>query len=280
MTRQSHGPLNEPGLSLPSPQSPPGCRYGGIGRSTSSTVTTPPSPTVARKVAGPAGFLGLTSFSATFRDHEAEVANKETETNADAEMHQDPAHISMGLNVLKRLPGHDDCQSLLGRYLDSLEEVGFLKRSIKNIVDTLFTLYQPQLIEPRKDVDLESISRDVTRNGEDSLILPDDAIGWMEAFSGPNTRWESIGILFCALAYGVLGVPENDFGRLGLSLAYSDKKNAVLGLKEAVEWCIELCRHALNTLVCNLLYKNLLLETLIQGDSSKSSQHRNKYRSS
>jgi len=98
----------------------------------------------------------------------------------------------------------------------------------------------------------------------------------MEAFSGSNTRLESIGILFCALIYSILSGPENNFSRLRLPLAYLDKKKPVLGLKEAVEWCIELCRYSLNTLVCNLLYKNLLFEMSINGDSSKSLNPRNK----
>lgn len=179
MTRQFRGPSNGPGLSLPSPQSPPRSRHRGLERGVSSTAATPSSPTVARKVAGPSGFLGLTSFSATFRDHETAVTSKEAETDPTNEMHQDPAQIAMGLNILKRLPGHDDCQSLLGRYLESLGEVGFLKPSIKNILDSLFTLYQPHLAEPRTDHDLETISTDITRNGEDFLFcLTMQSAGW------------------------------------------------------------------------------------------------------
>jgi hypothetical protein len=83
---------------------------------------------------------------------------------------------------------------LLSQYLESLGEDSFLKPSIKNILDSRYILCQPYLTEPRKCCDLETISIDITRNGEDCLNLPDDAIGWMEAFSGSNTRLESIGI--------------------------------------------------------------------------------------
>jgi hypothetical protein len=125
------------------------------------------------------------------------------------------------------------------------------------------------LRESRKDSELEKLSEAITRSSAAIFIPPEDAIGWMQAFSGLNTRWESIGILLHALAYGLLGMPDRDYGLLEISSIYSDKKKVVVLLKEAIESCLELCKHSLNTLVCSLLYKNLLFETVLHGDSSK-----------
>jgi len=178
----------------------------------------------------------------------------------------------MGVNILKVLPSRVDCQNLLGRYLESPGEVDFLKPSMKNMLDSLFATYQPYLREPRKDSELEKLSEAITRSSAVLFIPPEDAIGWMGSFAGPNTRWESIGILLNALATGLLSLPDREFGFLGVSLVYSDKKKGVLALKESIEWCLELCKHTLNTLMCSLLYKNLLLETVLYGDSSKLNQ--------
>jgi hypothetical protein len=268
MTRQFRSISNEPGASLPTPKSPSKSTGAKAGRSPSSAAATPIS-SGGRKVAGPSGFLGSTSFSATIHDHEDDAASSNDAEEAKFANDMDPSQIAMGVNVLRILPGRGDCQKLLGRYMDSPGEVGFLKPSIKNVLDSLFATYQSYLREPRRDGDLEKLSEVITRSSASIFIPPEDAIGWMQAFSGPNTRWESVGILLHALAYGLLGIPDRDYSLLEISSIYPDKKKGVLLLKEAIESCLELCKHSLNTLVCSLLYKNLLFETVLHGDSSK-----------
>jgi hypothetical protein len=271
MTRQFRSVSRDPGTSLHSPKSP-SQSSGAVGISPSSPFSTPISGRVGGRIrACPSGFLGSTSFSATINEHEDEAANDAEESDARTVM--DPASIEMGVNVLKALPSRVDCQNLLGRYLESPCEVGFLKPSIKNVLNSLFATYQPYLREPREDSELEKLSEVITRSSTVLFIPPEDAVGWMGSFAGPNTRWESVGILLSALAYGLLSVPDREFGFLGVSLVYSDNKKGVLALKEAIEWCLELCKHSLNTLMCSLLYKNLLLETVLYGDSSKSKNY-------
>jgi len=270
MTKQFRSVSHDPGTSLPSPKSP-SQSSGAVEISPYNPFSTPISGRGAGRIrACPSGFLGSTSFSATINEHEDEAANDAEESEARTVM--DPASIAMGVNILKVLPSRVDCQNLLGRYLESPGEVDFLKPSMKNMLDSLFATYQPYLREPRKDSELEKLSEAITRSSAVLFIPPEDAIGWMGSFAGPNTRWESIGILLNALATGLLSLPDREFGFLGVSLVYSDKKKGVLALKESIEWCLELCKHTLNTLMCSLLYKNLLLETVLYGDSSKLNQ--------
>jgi hypothetical protein len=270
MTRQFRSVSHDPGTSLPSPKSP-SQSSGPVGISPSSPLSTPISGRGGGRIrACPSGFLGSTSFSATISEHEDEAANDAEESEARTVM--DPASITMGVNVLKVLPSRVDCQNLLGRYLESPGEVDFLKPSMKNVLDSLFATYQPYLREPRNDSELEKLSEVITRSSAVLFVPPEDAIGWMGSFAGPNTRWESVGILLNALAHGLLSLPDREFGFLEVSLVYSDKKKGVLALKESIEWCLELCKHSLNTLMCSLLYNNLLLETVLYGDSSKLSQ--------
>jgi Fungal Zn(2)-Cys(6) binuclear cluster domain len=269
MTKQFQGYSSQPRASLPTPKS---TYQSSQGRSPSSTATTP-AACGRNKAAGPSGFLGSTSFSSTINDHEDETVNNSEEVDASSDL--DPAQISMGVDVLKVLPGRNDCQTLLKKYLESPCEVGLLKPANQFILDYLFYAFEPTLEEPRQYYQLEKLSEAITRSSAPIFIPPEDGMGWMRAFTGPNTRWESIGILFSALAYGLLAIPDRDFGPLGVSLGYSDKKKGVLAMKEAVEWCLELCKHSLNTLVCNLLYKNFLLETVLHGDGSKLCQNPN-----
>lgn len=117
---------------------------------------------------------------------------------------------------------------------------------------------------------LKQASAEITRVSAPNLVLPDDAAGWEEGFTGVNTRWESIGIMLCGLAGGLLNVNEKNFGTLGLATRHPDRRKAMLCLNEAIECCIELCRHTLSTIVCTLLAKAFQLDAAIHGDTSKS----------
>ena len=224
MTRRFRESSNDAAGSLSKPKSPSRTVQGPTGQDSLSSIISrgsEVSPGLSRKVAGPLGFLVSTSFSDTIHDHEADASDNEF-GEMDAVPNIDLVQIAMGRNILKVLPGHDDCQSLLKRYLDGPGEVGFLKASIQKVLDALFAAspYRQYLKEPREDQYLENLSEDICRRSVEGLVLPDDAVGWMAAFSGPNTRWESMGILLTAIAYGVLAVPDREYWFLGLSRGY------------------------------------------------------------
>jgi len=172
-------------------------------------------------------------------------------------------HCVKGANVLKRLPSFVICERLLDLYEENSAEIGFPKVIIKRMFQSLRTKYG-NLMRGSKE-DLVSIARELCASTSEPLSSPDAIEEWKVGFEGV-TRWESVGIVCCALAYGVASLGEKDalFGEVGM------KKTAYMNaIKECTETCIELCRGSLNTLVCNLLYKNLLLETILRGDSSK-----------
>ena len=267
MTRQYREFSSAPGASFAAPKSPSRARNGRTLLSPSSTIGNL-NGGITRKAAGPSGFLGQTSFSATIHDPDDDESCDEREYT-DPMSAINPAEVAMGMSVLRVLPRYDDCQTVLKTYLCRPGEVGFLKSSMQNVLDSLFDTYGSHLREPRTDHDLEKVSEAITRKSLEVLVLPDTAPGWTEGFSGINTRWESMGVLLVAIANGVLAVPDREFALLSLSTHFSEKKKAVLAIKEGVEACLELCRHNLNTLICHLLYKNLLLETVLHGDSSK-----------
>jgi hypothetical protein len=98
--------------------------------------------------------------------------------------------------------------------------------------------------------------------------MPDDACGWVRSFSGRQTRWQSLGILYVAFAYGLLSLPAATIIPFDQGVPKRDRKELLQVFKECIEACIELSRLSLNPVVCFLLYKNLVLETVIKGDSS------------
>jgi hypothetical protein len=91
----------------------------------------------------------------------------------------------------------------------------------------------------------------ILRNGSVPLKGKDDATEWIQSFSGTNTRWETIGIMFVAFAYVILSLPDKDIRAVFQERA-KERSVLVAEMKGCIEACIELCRSLLNTLVCNL----------------------------
>ena len=225
--------------------------------------------TGARHESESSGFLGPTSFSATVQ-HDALA--EEPKGVSDSNVHIDvekPVKLRTGVQVLMQLPGEEACQSLMEWYLDNVVVVGAHKLSRRLTLNALWLTYGHLLRGQRNVADLEIIARDIFRNGSISFKQIDDPMEWIASFSGAKSRWEVIGLLFTAFAYALLSWPESH-----LLLTFGDKGrdiNALVAeMKSCIEACIELCRNSLNDLVCNLLYWNLLLETVMSGDSSRS----------
>lgn len=214
---------------------------------------------------GSRGFFGSTAFSATI--HQASNGLKGLQDDFDDDFHPATMDCKKGAKVLKQLPSLATCERLLNLYGENSGEVGFPKVIIADMYQKLRATYG-NIMEASSE-DLQNIAREITKNTSTPLSQPDSADEWQASFSGPNTRWETIGFLFSSLTYGILSLGEKDVLFSGESGPKIDRKKYIVLFKECIETCIELCRDALNVLLCTLLYKNLLLETVIKGDSGQ-----------
>ena len=244
-----------------------------------------PAPYVSTKISSPAcindhaqrapdsaGFFGSTSFSATIQQTniatDPPLVGGEL-ASVDNELEQDPAKLSLAVKVLSLFPDEQTSSIFLNWYLSNATEVGFNRPSIVHCFESLWSTYGKALQLPRTQEGLDSMAKQIFRNGNVELKLSDDTVEWMESYSGSNTRWETLGILFIAFGYGVLSLPEIQLSPIIKAATKKDRKAYLTEIKECVEVCVSLCRHSLNNIVCNLLYKNLLFETILYGDSSK-----------
>lgn len=214
------------------------------------------------------GFFGSTSFSATL--HQATDGLPGTQDDVDEDPQAVSARLSLGVEVLKLLPTQAVGTMLMEHSATNSGEVGFPKAVIKETFSSFWAAYGSHLNEPRSTRQLEQLSQELNANTRCSINQDGNSNQWKASFTGLNTRWESVGIVFCAFAFGAAAFSERDplfKPELGVK---STRKEYLSTMKKCVELCIQLCQHmqSLNTLLCNLLYKNLLLETIIQGDSS------------
>ncbi|TVY18621.1 hypothetical protein LARI1_G006012 [Lachnellula arida] len=213
------------------------------------------------------GFFGSTSFSATI--HEATNALKDIQFDFDDDVETPGIDCKMGANVLKQLPSLPLCEKLLGLYETNSGEVGFPQAIVRNMFQTLRTSY-PNIWDERPEAkDLLVTAKSITKNTHVPLSTADAADEWKTLFA-ENVRWEAVGILFCAFTYGILSLGHKDILFSVESELKMDRKKYLLVMKGCIEGCISICRKgpsAVSTLLCHLLYKNLLLETVIHGDS-------------
>jgi hypothetical protein len=184
---------------------------------------------------------------------------------ADEEV-EDPHTQALGVKILSHFPSQEVSTAFTEWHLDSYVEVGFHKPSIHTSLKRFWDTFGNQLSEPRKFGDLEKTSKRITTNGRTPLASNDDANTWVSSFTGANTRWEMLGILYIGFCVACISMHPREFNRLCGSKA-QNKSQMIGEMKECVEGCIELSKHSLNNLVCNLLFKHMMLDSVIVGDT-------------
>jgi hypothetical protein len=242
--------------------------------SKTTTVLSSTTSNIPRRLGILAGYFGSTAFTATLRQNPGPVESTiDGEDLVEEEEYQcesslcSPTRLKLGIKVLREMPNIFTCHTLVDCYVANAGVVGFHKPSIKHILNAFCVDFGHVLEEPTSE-NLERVARDIMKNGQVSLSMPDDACGWLRSFSGRQTRWESLGILYVAFAYGLLSLPTATIIPFDQGVPKRDRKELLQVFKECIEACIELSRLSLNPVVCFLLYKNLVLETVIKGDSS------------
>lgn len=160
---------------------------------------------------------------------------------------------------------------LIARDLTSIKT---LDRSLMAYFNTaLWSTFSTSLAHPRTDEALVAISNALFDSEENPLpASPDDGIAWADTFSGPNIRFEVLGLFFCYIGMAfqslqdwdpVFAVPEND-GR--------DRMETAWRINECAEVCLKMCDYAetVNFFVPALILHLKRLQTGCTGDDSKS----------
>jgi hypothetical protein len=212
----------------------------------------------------------VTSYSATL-DSSGLYTSDESSVGADKQF--DPRDVAIGVNILKYLPDQQTSENFLELYISLTSGLmGIPWAILRQILASVFSTSGHLLKSPRTESDLEEISRRIIQAGYGTGTDPDDAIGWAASISGTNLRWDTLGLLYVAFAYACLPHPDHS----NTDYALIDKRNVVKDravyareLKTCLENCIQLSRNSIRPLLCNLLYKNMLFETNLEGDNSK-----------
>jgi len=131
------------------------------------------------------------------------------------------------------------------------------------------------LNEPRTTENLHDVSVLLCKNSTTVLEEPHGSgeyYKWLDSFTGSNMRWETIGIVFACLVTATLSLPERDAFFCTQRGDRRDRKLFAVEMKDCVQACITLSnwKDLINLPMVALLAKNLILQTVISGDTSKS----------
>jgi hypothetical protein len=87
-----------------------------------------------------------------------------------------------------------------------------------------------------------------------------DPLEWLQSFSGPNLRWEAVGLMFMYAAFGELSAPTS-----------ADSRKLIGNYTEYCSSCITLANigGSSGSLMLFLLYKRSVLHACMHGDTSK-----------
>ncbi|KAG4024977.1 hypothetical protein MFRU_076g00240 [Monilinia fructicola] len=236
------------------------------------------------------GFFGPTNFSAVFEENRDNIGNDIQISNDSSVLPSYDslqAHnflmlprntfggsprIQLGIKILQQLPDQHTCDYLLRWYLEKAGECNphIPRKASVHIAHSLWSMWGKELREPRHLEEIERISTHLCKNSEHPLQEVDDYQPWLECITGANMRWESVGFVFAALCQSVLSLSERDPFFTIQNGQRKDRKYFAMELKDCLQACITLSNYMdyINIVMVGLLTKNLIISTVIMGDTS------------
>lgn len=213
------------------------------------------------------GYLGSTSYSSTLQNSELGHPNDNTDDVGLPEQQEfDPRQVALGVHILKHIPYEETANLFLDIYLENTRGlIGIPRPIIRQMVNTMYIAFAPAFEYPWNEEALENTSKCLFQNARKDLSDPEDPNDWV---SKDQIRWDFIGLLFIAFAYALLSSHHKKDALVDEAIGHRDRKIMIRETKKCIEGCIDLTRNSLCLRLVNLLYKNLLLETVLEGDAS------------
>ena len=178
-----------------------------------------------------------------------------------------PNLVALGMKVLLQIPNEVACSVLFSRHINPND--GWVRLAGERLSSSIWSGFGPTLTK-RDCQEMEALTVLIFQNTSSELLEEDEPNTWFESFSGPNLRWEALGVLFTYWSFGALASVDGDFIFASASGVQKKRRDVMTELKECATSCIALCNHTDhgNPLLVYLLYKHSLLESMISGDAS------------
>ncbi|TVY34147.1 hypothetical protein LSUB1_G006396 [Lachnellula subtilissima] len=285
---------------LPTPSPPATVSIASPKVSTTLLAQTPKesrSPANSGPFIKSGGFFGPTNFSAVFLENRDNLVsgNEEMQISNDSEDPLPPSEslqsqtflmlatgssancsprVELGVKVLRSLPDKSTCNFLLEWYSEKCHSCVGYNHVIMSCAKSVWQTYDPFLAEPTPK-NMQHVSATLCENSRKILEEPTGSENlysrWLDSFCGSNMRWETVGLVFCALTQATLSLQERDAFFCTQTGNRKDRKTFAVEMKDCVQACITLSNwmDLINLPMVSLLSRNLVLQTVISGDTSK-----------
>ena len=249
--------------------------------SAAGSLGTQKAGTATRLFSEASGFLGPTSFSATFLDNSDGLGPLSGPTDEDMDTRKTSvpgnaagnakavlteSQIQLGMQVLANIPDEATCRRLheLNQYTDN----GILKLSDEYLSADIWKIVGEHGGNPERH--WRKLVERITAKTATPLRDIDDAMEWLDSIVGENLRWEVLGLLFTYWAGGGSSADPNDPIFAKFPAVRNDPRQVMSHLKKYAAACSELCNAAKSTNVISmyLISKCSTLESMIGGDTS------------
>lgn len=226
------------------------------------------------------GYLGATSFSAVIQEAQnslpftdgtpATLDEAEGVDGLRPRLMLDDKTYETALCILRSIPDKEASYLLFKKHVNPND--GWCRLAAARLIDSLWASFGSVLDGDRRQDRLAQTALLLCRNSS-RLLKEDyeDPEEWFRSFSGPNLRWETLGILFTYWALGAVALPEGITKDEGRMLGGSDPQKLMRKYKASSRSCIDICRNAscANTQLLYTVYKQSILESIVYGDTSK-----------
>ncbi|PON26500.1 hypothetical protein TGAM01_v204510 [Trichoderma gamsii] len=222
------------------------------------------------------GYLGATSITTFY---------EEAQNRLSTAWKREPDPETLPLKIVEAFPRLDEFALSALRAIPDMATSKLLARMYSSfyggwcplagewLTDSVWAAYGGILgQEPRDEEQLRRISVKLCKNS--AVPLGDDrnkhVEEWFDEFSGPNLRWESLGILFVFWAYGARRLPDKSILPKDCIDLQNNHGSCLVSRYKTAAWkCIELSRDASNsnTLLAFVVFGHCLLESTVSGDA-------------
>ena len=226
------------------------------------------------------GFLGSTSYAAVFTENSSQIgldADHEVDgVQLDHSSSPSPEHekrVKEGAALLGLLSEFHRFEPFVEQWLDYARGLALIAPYMPACMASIKRdLYDP-FVRARSGKALLAASEMLFKNSARPLKL-EPHMSFMDyptLFTGPNLRWEAVGMLFTAVGLSCSMMIASEAAlEYAFKSAQIDKRALAHRMLEASDASIAFCEQTgqLNDPVMWLIYENFLLMTLVIGDSS------------
>jgi hypothetical protein len=218
------------------------------------------------------GYLGPTSVVAEFLSvsESAGELGDDSSARVESSRHLPPYWFKKVLNVLALLEDFSIIE-VLARELNEMSQAAMIPSPfVGNAFKPIRKLADEYLLKRRSDIQVQRLASKIVENTARSFHIPSSTEGcdFHQLYTGDNTRLEILGIIFS------LAGRSTYFGLgSGLFLSHDEPRSRAQFAQKmflASDITLQLCKMLTpnNDLLVWLLYENMLLSSMIHGDSS------------